>query len=144
MRSWPAASRAMKSQDRPSPQPISKTGTITVDKVSSNFASSWIYPAMALSAASIRQSLNDAGGKGQRFCLEQVGDPAQLVEVINTELAVVNGSITAKFTGQGDRYQRKQRPQYLRRQSKAGGSSRPRTTLGRSDSPYKVILSMRS
>ena len=121
-----------------------QTGTITVDKVSSNFASSLDLSSNESITLHVVNPLNEAlAAKANASALDGLVTQAQLDEVINTELAVVNGSITAKFT-----------------EAKAAGTSASSAlntfretveswqqfsptglTLGRSDSPYKVILS---
>jgi len=88
--------------------------------------------------------LNEAlAAKADATALDTLVSQTQLTEVISTELAVVNGSITTKFT-----------------EAKAAGTtasdalntfresveswqqfSPTGLTLGRSDSPYKVVLS---
>ena len=121
-----------------------QTGTITVDKVSSNFASSLDLSSNESITLHVVNPLNEAlAAKANASALDGLVTQAQLDEVINTELAVVNGSITAKFT-----------------EAKAAGTSASSAlntfretveswqqfsptglTLGRSDSPYKVVLS---
>jgi len=121
-----------------------QTGTITVDKVSSNFASSLDLSSNESITLHVVNPLNEAlAAKANASALDGLVTQAQLDEVIDTELAVVNGSITAKFT-----------------EAKAAGTSASSAlntfretveswqqftptglTLGRSDSPYKVILS---
>jgi hypothetical protein len=121
-----------------------QTGTITVDKVSSNFASSLDLSSNESITLHVVNPLNEAlAAKANASALDGLLTQAQLDEVLETELAVVNGSITAKFT-----------------EAKAAGTSASTAlntfretveswqqfsptglTLGRSDSPYKVILS---
>lgn len=121
-----------------------QTGTITVDKVSSNFASSLDLSSNESITLHVVNPLNEAlAAKANASALDGLVSQTQLDEVIDTELAVVNGSITAKFT-----------------EAKAAGTSASSAlntfretveswqqfsptglTLGRSDSPYKVILS---
>lgn len=121
-----------------------QTGTITVDKVSSNFASSLDLSSNESITLHVVNPLNEAlAAKANASALDGLVTQAQLDEVIDTELAVVNGSITAKFT-----------------EAKAAGTSASSAlntfretveswqqfsptglTLGRSDSPYKVVLS---
>jgi len=121
-----------------------QSGTITVDKVSSSFASSLDLSSNESITLHVVNPLNEAlAAKANASALDGLLTQAHLDEVLETELAVVNGSITTKFT-----------------EAKAAGTSASSAlnafretveswqqfsptglTLGRSDSPYKVVLS---